>query len=571
MIVFEVVRYKNFLSTGNYFNEIKLNEHKNTLVSGKNGEGKSTFIDAICFALFGRPYRNVNKPTVVNSINQKDCLVEIEFSIGTKKYKIRRGIKPNIFEIYVNGIILNQDSKAKDYQDILEKSIIKMNFKSCSQIVILGSASYVPFMQLSASDRRSVVEDLLDIQIFSTMATLIKEKLNTLKDDISEVKIRIDTIKEKIELHRNHIEQMKKSNDDVLAKKRSALNGYNGQLSELNEENIQLQTQIQHQMSSISDESKVDGKHRSLLSFKTKIEDKLRKIEKDKNFYGENDNCPTCKQEISVDFKESVIEERNKQIAQLNEGLKKLAQEKSELETRLNEISSVNSKINEINMTIVSNNVSIRHILENIQSLNEEIEGLSVSVLDDETTKRKSEELIEELSGMVDKRRKMVEDKQYYDVAIQLMKDGGIKTKIIKQYIPIINKLVNKYLSLMDFYVDFHMDDEFKESIRSRHRDIFSYENFSEGEKQKVDLAIMLTWRAVAKLKNSINTNLLILDETFDSSLDNQGADNLSNILNSMPKETNIFVISHRDQMRDKFNNVIVFEKKHNFSRIVTQ
>ena len=569
MITLKLIKWKNFLSTGNVFTEIQLNKHNNTLIVGENGAGKSTILDALTFALFGKPYRNINKPQLVNSINNKDCLVELLFTISDKEYLIRRGIKPNVFEIYVDGDLLNQSASSKDYQEILEKMIIKMNYKSFTQIVILGATSFTPFMQLSASDRRAVIEDLLDIQIFSNMNVIVKEKLSSLKDESNEIKIRLQNVKEKIDLHKSHLDEMKKNNQDMIERKQQEIANNNLLVAQTKSEISNTQVKITELLDTISDHNDMLKKNQKLTSLEAKIDANKGKLEKEISFYNDNDNCPTCKQIIDDNFKSSAITECNHKVSELNAGLEKLKEEQNAILQRLNNIAQTNKTLQTLESNITKHTSDLNNIRKYIIVLEREVEELSSNKVISGDTEEQSKKLFDELSSYIERRKIVTEEKQYYDIAAQLLKDGGIKSKIIKQYLPIINKLVNKYLAAMDFFVNFNMDEEFKETIKSRHRDDFSYENFSEGEKQKIDLALLLTWRSVARLKNSVNTNLLILDETFDSSLDAKGTDALLQILHTMPDNTNIFVISHKDQLHDKFTQAIRFEKKQNFSRMI--
>lgn len=568
MIVFQRIRWKNFLSTGNIFTEVVLDKNPNTLIVGENGAGKSTILDALTFVLFNKPYRNINKPQIVNSINTKECLVEVEFTLGSREYWVRRGIKPNIFEIHCDGKLLNQDAKARDYQDMLERMILKMNYKSFTQIVILGSSSFTPFMQLTAADRRAVIEDLLDIQVFSNMNTVVKEKLAVIKTEMGELKIRLEAVKEKIELHKRHIEELKKNNATLIESKRAEITESKHQIVELEQQSRKHQEHIDSLLERIGDETVANSKQAKLNTYETRIESNKRKIEKEVEFYQDNDSCPTCKQGISPEYKSTRIEECANKIVELDNGLEKLKVEKDAVVRRLREIAEINSQITAIGRDIANTSASISHTRRYIDLLEREITKLNGSGNVSSETKDQSKELLEELTGYIERRKKLTEERTYLDIAAMLLKDSGIKTRIIKQYLPVINKYVNKYLSAMEFFVNFQIDEEFKETIKSRHRDDFSYQNFSEGEKQRIDLALLLTWRAVARLKNSVNTNLLILDETFDSSLDSKGTDTLLEILHQVPDNTNIFVISHKDQLHDKFQHSIRFEKKHNFSRI---
>lgn len=569
MLIFQKIRWKNFLSTGATFTEIDLNKNTNTLIIGENGAGKSTVLDALAFALFGKPYRNINKPQLVNSINQKECLVEVEFYIGSVTYKIRRGIKPAIFEIIVDGKLLNQDSKSKDYQEYLETNIIKMNQKSFTQIVILGAASFTPFMQLSAADRREVIEDLLDIQIFSNMNTLVKEKQSAIRESLSTLKIKLEAAHEKVALHKRHLDEMKKNNTEMIQQKQEEYDTNESTIQSNLDKVKELEEEVANLFTKITDLESIRSKQKKLIGFESKIKDNIQKTETEFQFYHDNDNCPNCKQILEPSFKGEKIVDCEQKFKEYNKGLTKLIEEQDAVAVRLAEIDAVTKQISAHQSSIMMTNNSTTHLQRNNMNLMREIsklkENKSVSV----ESMEQSEKLVKEIEDILDKRKDEYEQKRYYDLIAQLLKDGGIKTRIIKQYLPIINKTVNKYLSAMDFFVNFEMDEEFKETIKSRYRDAFSYENFSEGEKQKIDLALLLTWRTIAKLKNSVNTNLLVLDETFDSSLDTKGTDSLLQILNTLSDKTNIFVISHKDQLHDKFSSSIRFEKKKNFSRAI--
>jgi len=568
MILFKKVRYKNFLSTGNFFTEIPLNTNATTLIIGENGAGKSTFLDAITFALFGKPFRSVNKPQLINSINEKDCVVEIEFSISSKNYKIIRGIKPNVFEIYCDGDLVNQDAKSKDYQDQLEKLILKMNYKSFTQIVILGSTNFTPFMQLSAGDRRAVIEDLLDIQIFSSMNAIVKSKMTTIKEEATKLKIQIDTTKEKIELHKKHLDELKKNTKDIINAKKEEVKENTASLSVLETEASQKEHQIEQLLTEVADDETSTKKFNKLNQLEAKIEGNIQKLEKDIEFYSVNSTCPTCDQ--AINNKEEKVHTCNSKITELNEGLNKLKEESDAVLHRINTIKATQKELKSIEQDLVRINTSRKQIRNYITKLEKEIDEIEHKPAMSDEFKAQSKTLLNDLQLFNEKRKQAVELTQQYDIVAQLLKDGGIKSKIIKQYIPVINKLVNKYLASMDFFVNFNIDEEFKESIKSRHRDDFSYENFSEGEKKRIDLALLFTWRAVAKLKNSANTNLLIFDEVFDGSLDANGTEEFLKLINMFTEGTNIFVISHKgDVLADKFKHTIKFAKIKNFSQMV--
>ena len=568
MIVFKKVRYKNFISTGNYYTEIDFQRSSNTLIIGSNGAGKSTMLDALCFTLFGKAFRSINKPQLINAINQKDCVTECEFDIGNKKYKIIRGIKPNIFEIYQDGDLLNQDAASRDYQEYLEKFILKLNYKSFTQIVILGSASFVPFMQLSASDRRSIIEDLLDIQIFSTMNTVLKEKMSGNKDHVVENNSKLQIVEAKIEIQNTHIKSIQKTNDEKVEEYDNQIKLYNTDILELQEKIQQTSNAINVLQTDVENKIEVEARLKKFTKLESQIENNLSKYRTDIGFFEQNDNCPTCKQEIALGFKEQQIKENNDRVTEIESGLKILEEKLLAEQERLNEITVKQKEIQKLQISNATNTTSITETNKYIAKLKLQIESLKSNKdnLDAENTKLN--ELNNELEIIIQKKKELIDEKTYYEAASSLLKDTGIKTKIIKQYLPVINKVVNKHLATFDFFVNFNLDESFKETIKSRHRDAFSYESFSEGEKQRIDMALMLTWRTIAKLKNSANTNLLILDEIFDSSLDANGTEYLMNILH-MLEDVNLFVISHKgDILQDKFRSVIKFEKVNNFSRI---
>jgi DNA repair exonuclease SbcCD ATPase subunit len=570
MILFQYVKWKNFLSTGAAYTEINFTKSTNTLIIGHNGAGKSTILDALCFGLFGKPFRKINKPQLLNSINQRDCTIEIGFNIGQKKYKIVRGIKPNVFEIYCNDVLLNQDAAAKDYQEILEKNILKLNYKSFTQVVILGSASFVPFMQLSAADRRTIIEDLLDIQIFSTMNGVLKDKMYNLKDNISKGRYAVELIEEKIEMQLANIEEHKKHNDDEIASKKQEIDTSKKQLKDILKQVELINKHIDVLTSKIGDKKeKLEKKSKSLFTLQGKLESNIKKNEKDIEFYEHNDSCPTCKQSIESNFKQQQVDERKEKVVLQQSGLTELSDELKNVQGEMKTISDIVKHINEHSNEITKHNATMLAISKYIKKLQAEITALSVKYNDAEDSNQKLKDLRTDLIMQTEALQEGAEEKQYLEYAATLLKDTGIKTKIIKQYLPVMNKMINKYLTAMDFFVNFNINENFEETIKSRHRDEFSYANFSEGEKMRIDLALLFTWRQIAKMKNSTNTNLLILDEVFDSSLDTVGTEEFLKLIHEMRTDTNVFVISHKgDQLFDKFRSVIRFEKVNNFSRI---
>ena len=568
MIKFQKLKFRNFLSTGNYFTEIVFDRSPNTLVIGENGSGKSTMLDALCFVLFGKAFRSINKPQLVNSINLKDCLVECEFSIGKKEYRVIRGIKPSVFEIYCNTELVNQDAAMKDYQEYLEKFILKLNYKSFTQIVILGSASFVPFMQLSAADRRDIIEDLLDIQIFSTMNSLLKDRTQGNKESISSNKQLTEVKAATFNLQQAHINKLKSNDDDLIKKYNEEIQKHNTNIELVNESTSSLLSECEKITKEIRDKAEIESKLKKITKIESQIESNVSKFRKDISFFHQNDDCPTCRQEIEKDFKTEQIKTLESKITESEDGLKKLENTLIEQQKKLNIIVDKQQQLQNLQMSIATNNTTVLETNKFIVNIQKQIDALKKDNTSMEKENEKLDAMRAELNEYEKERKTLLEERTYLDAAALLLKDGGIKTKIVKQYLPIINKLVNKYLASFDFFVNFNLDESFKETIKSRHRDEFSYASFSEGEKQRIDMALMLTWRAVAKLKNSANTNLLILDEVFDSSLDTNGTEYLMSILH-MLEDVNLFVISHKgDILQDKFRSIIKFQKINNFSRI---
>ena len=569
MILFRNLKWKNLLSTGNHFTEIKLDGIPNTLVVGENGSGKSTMLDALCFALFGKPFRTINKPQLVNSINGKECVVEVTLDTNNKNYRIVRGIKPNVFEIYCNGELINQEAASRDYQEYLEKYILKLNYKSFTQIVILGSASFTPFMQLSASDRRAIIEDLLDIQIFSTMNGLVKDKLSNNKDLVAEKKHEIDLATQKHDMQKKHIEELKQNNDDKVKEYDTEIQCHSDTVSTLLANVEILTTEVQSLQEVVATKIETEAKVKKITKIESQIESNLSKFRKDISFFQSHDDCPTCRQTIAMEFKEEELGNLSTRVTECEHGLKQLEEKLNAEQDKLNEIAEKQKQLQQKQVEIATCNTTINETNKMIARLRKLVDELKDSKVVTDLEEQQLKLLKDSLTELQAALKGLIEEKTYYEVASNLLKDTGIKTKIVRQYLPVINKLVNKYLASLDFFVNFNLDESFKETIKSRHRDEFTYNNFSEGEKQRIDMALMLTWRAVAKLKNSSNTNLLILDETFDSSLDANGTEELMKIL-QMLEGVNLFVISHKgDILQDKFMNVIRFSKEKNFSRIV--
>lgn len=569
MIFFKKLRWQNFLSTGNVMTELDLARSKSTLVIGENGAGKSTMLDALSFALFGRAFRTINKPQLVNSITGKHTVVEVEFSIGKKNYLIRRGIKPAVFDIYVDGNLLNQNANAREYQDVFEKTILRMNQKSFNQIVVLGSANFVPFMQLPSQHRREVIEDLLDIQIFSVMNSILKDKVSTNKTASTDIDYQIDLCEQKIELHKKHIDTLNRNNKAIIEQKQKKIAQYNTSITELMNTNQQLKTQVDQLTATIGDSDKQSKRLKKIQQMETQLNNKVKSLDKDIQFFHDHDNCPTCKQGIDHDFKEQTIQARKAKSAEIADALVKLESEYDKANKRIEEIEGVLSEITQLNNSIGDNNTQIQFNNNYIKELESDIESLQKDHGIDITNTDELRKLKKQLKEANGEKERLVYEKELHDVAGYVLKDTGIKTKIIKQYVPIINKLINKYLAAMDFFVQFELDETFSETIRSRFRDDFSYASFSEGEKMRIDLSLMFTWRAIAKLRNSASTNLLIMDEVFDSSLDSGGTEEFMKILDQLTQDTNTFVISHKgDQLYDKFHSVIKFEKHSNFSRM---
>ena len=570
MITFKSLRWKNFLSTGNSWTHVDFTSHKTTLVVGHNGAGKSTMLDALAFALFGKAHRNISKPQLVNTINNKDCLVEVEFNVSGSNLKVVRGIKPNIFEIWKDGTMINQSSHSKEYQKILEQNIIKLNHKSFHQIVVLGSSSFIPFMQLAAGARRDVIEDLLDINVFSKMNQILKEKNSLLKDDLKSTEYDLELAKEKIDLQSKYIKEVEALSNDQIESKENEIFLHEDAIQNLQQENATVSDEIDELSAGLEEGLKENhDKKQTLLHYKAEFNQKIKTLVKDSKFYEENDTCPSCSQDISDDLRSEKLSSAKTKAAEIQKALDDVAAKSTTVESTLERLNSTANEVRDKTSLISSNNREIVRLQGQIRTLTASISQIrgndgdvAKSIADLDILKSQKDDLFE-------KRLYLSESMNYNSVILEMLKDTGIKTKIIKQYLPVINKLVNQYLQVLDFFVSFHLDEAFSETIRSRHRDSFSYDSFSEGEKQRIDLALLFTWRMIAKMKNSVATNLLILDETFDSSLDYEGVDNLMKIIYTLDNDTNVFVISHKgDILEGKFENKLEFHKEKNFSKL---
>lgn len=569
MILFEKVRYQNFLSAGNVWTEIELTRSPNTLIIGENGAGKSTVLDALCFCLFGKPFRKINKAQLINSVNTKGTLVEVEFKIGKISYKVIRGIRPGVFEIYANDQLVDQTASTRDYQEYLESTVLKLNYTSFTQIVILGSSTFVPFMQLPASQRREIIEDLLDIKIFTIMNVILKHKINENKVFINDCKYRLELDEEKLKLHLKYIEDIKTQNDERLNQIKVEIQKSELSISKLNKTINEKDRSVVGLQNKIKDKDTVKSKLDEITKLESKFESKIRKFKKEIEFYNSNDNCPTCLQVLSEDLKNDNIKNSKTKISEIEEAMNQLEAELTKNNERLLDIYEINEEISTLLEDITDNNNQVSSINRYIQKLNENIEAERSDNVNLKDENEKIRNIKESMKKQEEIREELTNDKAVLDVAAELLKDKGIKTQIIKQYVPVMNKLVNKYLASMEFFVNFELNENFEETIKSRYRDDFSYASFSEGEKARLNIALLLTWRAIAKMKNSVHTNLLILDEVFDSSLDEIGVESLTKIFHEFNDGTNLFIISHRgDVLQDKFRSVIKFEKVKNFSRI---
>ena len=569
MINFKYVRWKNFLSTGNQFIEIQLDKNPTTLIIGENGAGKSTILDALCFGLFGKPFRTISKNQLVNSVNNSSTSVEVEFTIGTRHYKVIRNIKPNKFEIYQNDKLMSLEANVRDYQKILEQQILKLNYRSFTQVVILGSSTFVPFMQLRSTHRREVVEEILDIQIFSTMNVLLKQKMKSIVEELREIEYQYDIISEKISLQENYIDDIQKNKDDIIKEKESAFNTNKYHIKEKTEEIESLEGDSKLLADDLIGEEQNKEKRSKLKDISVTLNDKFDRNRKMIFFLKDNDDCPTCKQHIDETFKSETIKEKNEQQKELSKGLTKLHEQLERLDTYVDTHRAARKFIRENDIEIAKLKSSVAELEKFNAKLQQEINILTSGTVSEDDTKKLDRYKRDEIK--IERQKSDLKDeKSYLDAIKVILQDTGIKTKIIKQYLPVMNNLINKYLTSMEFYVNFTLNENFEETIKSRYRDEFTYSSFSEGEKMRIDLSLLFTWRAIAKMKNSANTNLLILDEIFDSSLDGTGTDEFLKILNTLGDE-NVFVISHKqDVLADKFKSTIKFEKVKNFSHVVT-
>ena len=568
MIIFKKVRWKNFLSTGNVFSEVDLQAGKTNLIIGSNGAGKSTILDALTFSLFGKPFRKINKPMLVNSINEKDALTEIEFSIGKKEYLVRRGIKPNVFEIYCNGQLWNQESSLVEQQKNFEANVLKMNYKSFTQIVVLGSSTFVPFMRLPLAQRREIIEDILDIQVFSTMNVLLRDKVRENNEEIKTLDYQIHLLEEKIDLQKKYMLELEKKTKEEITRKENKISELLLDENNSHNEIARLTSEVQKHSEEMKDVSNSTTKLKKLNTFLLKIQSKLNNCQKEHDFFADNHVCPTCTQELDEDFRQEKIDEGAVQLNKMNTGVEDLLVEIAKEEERENKFTKLSDKVMQLNASISQSNFQITSIKKTITDIESEIKELESSNPDKKAEFVKLEGLVKNKKQLGSTQAENKKDRDTLLVASQLLKDNGIKTRIIKTYLPAMNQLINSYLQRMDFYVNFTLNENFEEIIKSRYRDVFSYDSFSEGEKARIDIALLLTWRSIAKLKNSVDTNLLILDEIFDSSLDQQGGSDLGWILRNFDDNSNVYVISHRDQLEGKFERTLTAVKEKNFSVI---
>ena len=568
MIIFKKIRYKNFLSTGNQPIEIELGKSPTTLVIGQNGSGKSTLLDALCWALFNKPFRIIKKEQMINTINNGDCEVEIEFDIGTKQYRVKRSVKPNLFEIYENGQLLNQNASSIDYQKYLEHNIMKLNYRSFIQVVILGSSSYEPFMKMKARYRRDVVEEILDVKVFTQMDLILRDQQGQLSKEILDMRHKCELIETKYETELKHFKSLSDLNTNDIDDKKLQLEKQNKAKEDYKIKIEALEKQINEYDNELKDKDQTNDKLKQLLKLETKIEHNLENNNNNLQFFSDNTNCPTCTQEIDEDFRYKKQGDLKEKVATLNEGMQKLTGEIAKVEERISHFGNITKKLSDLYVDVAKVNTSLSELNSYSERIHQDILQLENKQTDSKKIATDLQQLKEELETTKSSTDSIMTQKKYVDILREVLSDKGARGHIIKKYIPIINNLINQYLQSMDFFISFHLDEEFNETVKSRHRDTFNYNSFSEGEKLRIDLALLFTWRTIAKMKNSVNTNLLILDEIFDSSLDQQGTDDFFKIVNKIKNE-NIFIISHKgDILFDKFTNIIKFEKYKNFTRL---
>ena len=568
MIIFEKVRWKNFLSTGNVYSEVDLQRSRTNLIVGHNGSGKSTILDALTFSLFGKPFRKISKSMLVNSVNEKDTMVEIEFSIGNNKYTIVRGIKPNKFKVYCNGEPWDEDAKAVDQQKSLEQNVLKMNFKSFTQIVVLGSSTFVPFMRLPGQQRREIIEDILDIQVFSVMNGKLKDKIRENREEVKDLDYQVHLLEEKIELQKNYMMELQKKALAEVDKKKEKIEEYLKEEESSNEELNTLTLQIGKINEEMSDYAKSSDKLKKLNTILIKLKTKLNTCKKEHKFFEDNHVCPTCTQDLSDEFRTGMIEDGKAKLDEMHGGYEELTTAIEAEEKRNEKFVTLSLEVNELNGQVSNTNYQLMTIRNGIKEIEEEIKEIEGATPDKKAEYNKLEGLLSEKKQVKQAYTESKKDRDVLEVATSLLKDSGIKTRIIKTYLPTMNKLINQFLQSMDFYVNFSLDENFDETIKSRYRDVFTYESFSEGEKARIDIALLLTWRSIAKLKNSVDTNLLILDEIFDGSLDQSGTSDLGWILRNFDDNTNVFVISHKSILDDKFDRTITVSKDKNYSNL---
>ena len=570
MLIFQKLRYKNFLSSGDTFTEIDFLANNTNLIIGSNGAGKSTILDALTFVLFNRPFRKINKPQLVNSVNEKNCVVEIEFSNNNRQYLVRRGIKPNIFDIEVDGKLLDKRGDDRDNQVTLEENILKVNYKSFTQIVILGSSTFVPFMQLSAAHRREVIEDLLDIRVFSSMSSIVKDRTRTIRDELKILDLKRSSLKEKGEMQAKFIDDITKRGEVNIDKKRESIKQHMLEQQQLQESCVEVLGEIETLNQELEELKGAGDKLRELGGLKGKIQQKITTLSKNHKFFSDNTICPTCTQDIDESLRQTKLTELGSEAKTLKSGYQDLEKAINDEETREANFTEVSGNVLDLNRKLTSNNTNIANINKNISNLETEVESIRESIENQDEAKEQLSNIASNLSTVSEKRTEFNIEMESYKFLNELLKDGGVKTNIIKKYIPLINKHVNKYLQMMEFYINFNLDEEFNETVVSPIHERFSYSSFSEGEKMRIDLALLFTWREVARVRNSVNTNLLVMDEVFDSSLDGFGTEEFLKIIRYVVRDANIFIISHKTELHERFDNVLKFEKERGFSKLLS-